>query len=54
MDLFPTPADYRALLALNPIAAEQLKSIVLERMLNERDAELAELKVEPEDSEAAD
>jgi hypothetical protein len=35
------PADLNALLAMNPLAAEQLRNIVLERRVKELEAELA-------------
>ena len=36
-----TPADLNQLLAMNPLAAEQLKNIVLQRHVAELEAELA-------------
>ena len=35
MELSPTPRDYAELLRMNPLAAEQLKVIILRRMLDE-------------------
>jgi hypothetical protein len=36
-----TPADLSDLLAINPLAAEQLKNIVLQRRIRELEAELS-------------
>ena len=41
--LVPTSEDFQALLQQNPMAAEQLKSIILARLLAETEASLASL-----------
>lgn len=51
MDLIPTNADWQRLISENPLAAEQIKRIILERLLAEKEAALAELQ---ESDEAAD
>tara|TARA_Y100000310_G_C19993894_1_gene495358 strand:+ start:251 stop:430 length:180 start_codon:yes stop_codon:yes gene_type:complete len=50
--LIPMPEDYQALFSQNPMAAEQMKTIILARMLAEAEAKLAE-KAEDEISEKA-
>ena len=40
--LIPAAEDYETLFAMNPLAAEQMKSIILSRMLAEAEAKLAE------------
>ena len=53
VQLIPTGDDYQILLSNNPLAATQLQSIILTRLLAEKDAELTALKKETEDSEEA-
>ena len=50
IQLSPTPEDYQVLLNTNPLAAEQLKSIVLARLLASKDEELTALKEENDNS----
>lgn len=46
MDLQPIQADYDELWRQNPLAREQLKVIVLGRMVAQRDVKIAELEKE--------
>ena len=52
-ELIPTAEDWQKLLNGNPIAAEQLKNIILNRLLNEAEAKLAATQREAEEKEAA-
>lgn len=41
MDIQATPADLKVLIENNPLVAEQLKNIVLQRRIRELEAELS-------------
>tara|TARA_Y100000310_G_C20501456_1_gene724198 strand:- start:53 stop:238 length:186 start_codon:yes stop_codon:yes gene_type:complete len=44
--LQPTDADWQTLLNGNPLAAAELKAIILARLLAEKEAELASIKTD--------
>lgn len=51
-DIIPTPQDFALLLQQNPLAAAQLKAIVLERENAELEAKLAEYTATKENGHA--
>jgi len=52
--LQPTDQDWQMLLNGNPLAAAELKAIILNRILSERNAEIAALKAEGEPENVTD
>ena len=53
-DLNATPEDFSRLLQVNPMAAQQLSNIILERLLNETEDKLAAVVVNDTTDESDD